>query len=450
MTDKYLEMDTKYCSQGDTSGKHNPKKIFEKADGNYLIDDSSTKYLDMQMFNSAANFGYKNAAYNQCILEQLEKLPCLAAEFMNKNRILLSEKISQYMLKKYNLKGRVHFTVGGAQAVDDALKLAINYTKNRGIITFEGSYHGRTMASSSVSSSYRYTRQFGSVLDTYRIPFPNCHSCVYDKKEPCELYCIKQIQRLFESEFRGVYDTNHKESRYQTFLFEPILGRGGYVFPHENYYAEVFKLFKKYHIVTIADEVQMGFYRTGTQWSFEHYGIVPDIIVFGKAITNGLWPLSGIWAKEEIISPELWPVGSTHCTFSGHPLGTAIGLKTFELLENQENITKIRKSEQYFYKVIQTLNSKYSFIKRAQVKGHAAGLELYLPNGNEPATEKVKQLIHLALTKPITINGENYGLILTAGGMFNNSLMLSPSVYISESDLNLFAVLLESYINMIF
>jgi 4-aminobutyrate aminotransferase-like enzyme len=233
-------------------------------------------------------------------------------------------------------------------------------------------------------------------------------------------------------------------------LFEPVLGRGGYVFPHKDYFAEVFKLFKKYNIVTIADEVQMGFYRTGTQWSFEHYGIVPDIIVFGKAITNGLWPLSGIWAKEEIISPELWPVGSTHCTFSGHPLGTAIGLKTFELLECQENLGKIRKSEQYFEKIIHMLDAKYSFIKRAQVKGHAAGLDLFLPASNEPATEKVKQLINLALTDPITMNNQKYGLILTSGGMFNSSIMLSPSVYINDSDLDIFTILFETYIKMVF
>ena len=157
-----LEKDSIYCSQGDVSSKHSPKKVFIQSNGCYLIDEEETHFLDMQMFNSAANFGYQNEVYKKCITEQLDTLPCVSAEFMTENRILLSEKICKYMFETYGARGRVHFTVGGAQAVDDALKLAINYTKSNGILTFEGSYHGRTMAASSVSSSYRYIRRFGN------------------------------------------------------------------------------------------------------------------------------------------------------------------------------------------------------------------------------------------------------------------------------------------------
>ena len=96
------------------------------------------------------------------------------------------------------------------------------------------------------------------------------------------LYCVERIRRLFESEFLGVYDVNSKESKYSTFIFEPVLGRGGYVFPPANYFKQLFDLLHKYKIITIADEVQMGFYRTGKMWSFENYGICPDMIVFGR------------------------------------------------------------------------------------------------------------------------------------------------------------------------
>ena len=348
-----LEKDSIFCSQGDTSSKHTPKKIFKSAKGIFLYDDKNIKYLDMQMFNSATNFGYQNEAYNDCLQKQLTTLPSLAAEFMNENRILLSEKICNYMNLNYGVNGRVHFTVGGAQAVDDALKLAFNYTGKKGVICFEGGYHGRTMAASSISSSYRYTRQFGNVIDTYTIPFPNCAACAYDRQycEDNNLYCINRIKRLFDSEFLGIYDTNSNESRYSTFVFEPVLGRGGYVFPAPNYYKQIFDILHSHNIVTIADEVQMGFYRTGRMWSFENYNICPDIIVFGKAISNGLWPLSGVWASEKIMSPELWKTGSTHCTFAGHPLGTAIGLKTFNIIENPMQQQKMSKSSQHFAEI---------------------------------------------------------------------------------------------------
>lgn len=447
-----LEKDKKFCSQGDTSGKHIPKKIFQRAQGNFLYDNKGNKYLDMQMFNSAANFGYQNEAYNNCIENQLHTLPSIAAEFMNENRILLSEKICNYMYSNYGVTGRVHFTVGGAQAVDDALKLSFNYTHKQGVICFEGAYHGRTMAASSISSSYRYTKQFGNVIDTYTIPFPNCAACPYNMLncDSSNLYCIKRITRLFDSEFLGVYDTNSGESRYSTFIFEPVLGRGGYVFPKQDYYKQIFEILCSHNIVTIADEVQMGFYRTGKMWSFENYDICPDIIVFGKAISNGLWPLSGIWAKDEIISPTIWKTGSTHCTFAGHPLGTAIGMETFKIIEDSIQIQKMKESSQLFANIIKQLEKDYPFITRAQVLGHAAGIDIYDPMTHKPASEKVHLLIETALNEPYTYKGEKCGLILTAGGLHNASLMLSPSVFISTEEINMFNELFHFYMDSIF
>lgn len=446
-----IEKESIFCSQGDTSGKHNPKKFFKSADGCFLYDSDGKKYLDMQMFNSAANFGYQNPTYEQCIINQLHSLPCLAAEFMNENRVLLSEKICNYMYSNYGIKGRVHFTVGGAQAVDDALKLAFNYTKNHGVICFEGAYHGRTMASSSISSSYRYTKQFGKVIDTYTIPFPNCFSCAYDMT--CgndELYCINRIKRLFDSEFLGVYDTSSNQCRFSTFIFEPVLGRGGYVFPHNNYYEKIFEIFKSHKIITIADEVQMGFYRTGTMWSFEHFNICPDIIIFGKAISNGLWPLAGVWAREDIISPTLWTKGSTHCTFAGHPIGTSLGLQTFNIIESPSELQKIQKSSQYFKTLIQQLALDFPCISRTQIMGHAVGLDIVDPKTHTPTPQKVHLLIENALNKTMYYNKQEYGLILTSGGFHNSSLMLSPCVYISEQELILFNELFRKYLYQTF
>lgn len=264
------------------------------------------------------------------------------------------------------------------------------------------------------------------------------------------MYCINRIKRLFESEFLGVYDTNSAESRYSTFIFEPVLGRGGYVFPTPDYYKQLFELLHMHNIVTIADEVQMGFYRTGKLWSFEHYNICPDIIVFGKSISNGLWPLSGIWASEKIISPEKWKTGSTHCTFAGHPLGTAVGMETFNIIEDSEQVQKMKESSHLFSHIIKQLEREYPCITRAQVLGHAAGIDICDPATGKPASEKVHLLIEMALTKPHIYKGNKYGLILTAGGFHNASLMLSPSVFISEEELDIFNTLFRFYMNELF
>lgn len=311
MNKTILELEKKYCSQGDTSGRHNPKKVFTDCNGSFLYDDNFVPYLDMQMYNSASNFGYKNSIFHNAMIHQMNTLPTLASEFISVEKVKLATSICTYMEKKYGVKGRVHFNVGGAQAIDDVLKLIANATGSKSIFSFEGSYHGRTMAASSISSSYRYKRQFGSVIDVYRIPFPNCVSCAYgQEKNICQMFCLKRIEKLFESEYYGIYDNKNNSSAYTAFLAEPILGRGGYVSPPAIYYQKLLSILQKYNILFVADEIQMGMYRTGKLWSFENYNIVPDAFTFGKSITNGLWPLSGIWAREELISPDIWPSGS--------------------------------------------------------------------------------------------------------------------------------------------
>ena len=185
-------------------------------------------------------------------------------------------------------------------------------------------------------------------------------------------------------------------------------------------------------------------------WSFENYNICPDIIVFGKAISNGLWPLSGLWANDKIISPEIWKTGSTHCTFAGHPLGTAIGLETFNMLENPAQLGKMQASSKNFAQIIKQLKDDYPFITRAQVLGHAAGIDICDPQTRMPATEKVHLLIERALNEPYSYNGQKYGLILTAGGLHNASLMLSPSVFISHEELEMFNEIFRFYVNSIF
>lgn len=444
-----LEKEKLYCSQGDTSGKHSPKKIFVESKGSYLIDENGINYLDMQMFNSAANFGYQNPRYNHCIEQCLHTLPSLAGEFISEQRIVLSEKICTYMYKNYGAKGRVHFTVGGAQAVDDALKLAINYNGKKNFFAFEGGYHGRTMAASSVSSSFRYTKQFGSVINTTRIPFPDCVNCAYEKnKRLCDLYCLKQFYRLFESEFSGVKDISTEQSSYSAFIFEPVLGRGGYVFPHEDYLKNLSKKLKENKILLISDEVQMGFFRTGKLWSFENYEIVPDIIVFGKAITNGLWPLSGIWAREEIISPQKWPTGSTHCTFAGHPIAMSLGLCTFDIINDKSFFSTIEEGSKFLLDSVKSIKNDYNCIGRCEGKGHAVGMDIINPTTKQPNPKLAHTLVEIAIKKPIVCNNKKYGLILTAGGMFNSQLMLSPSLYITKDEINKFEKLFRTYLDL--
>jgi len=121
-----------------------------------------------------------------------------------------------------------------------------------------------------------------------------------------------------------------KNCEYGAFFVEPVQATGGYIVPPKGYFKELKKLLDRYQILFVDDEVHMGFYRTGKMWAIENFDVVPDIIVFGKACTNGLNPLSGIWAKEHLISPEVFSSGSTHSTYSSNSIGTAAGFGSHE------------------------------------------------------------------------------------------------------------------------
>ena len=126
-------------------------------------------------------------------------------------------------------------------------------------------------------------------------------------KEEYGSHCVQQFARLFETEYNGVWDPKTNQCEYAAFYVEPIQGTGGYVIPPMNFYRELKQVLDQHGILMVSDEIQMGFYRTGKLWSIEHFDVQPDVIVFGKALTNGLNPLGGIWAREE-------PVSYTHLT----------------------------------------------------------------------------------------------------------------------------------------
>lgn len=124
-----LQLESEYCSFGDTVHYLNPPKIFAKSEGSYIYDLEGKKYLDLQMWYSACNFGYKNKRINDAIKDQMDTLGQLASQFLTKEKILLSYKIAKSVEDRFKVKGRVHFNVGGSQAIEDSLKIVRNYTK---------------------------------------------------------------------------------------------------------------------------------------------------------------------------------------------------------------------------------------------------------------------------------------------------------------------------------
>ena len=333
-----LDKNEKYCSHGDTVNYADPPKVFENCDGSFLFDEHGTPYLDWQMWYSAVNFGYKNKRISDNLKKQIDTLPQLASQYLHKEKVDLAEIICKYMEDKYGVKGRVHFNVGGAQAIEDSLKVVRNHTGKTHQFAFMGGYHGRTLGASAITSSYRYRRRFGNFADRAQfIPYPYCFRCPYNMKvETCDTYCHKEFEKLFDTEYQSVWDEKVGQCEFGAFYIEPMQGTGGYIVPPQGYMKKLAESLKKRNVLLVADEIQMGVYRTGKLWSWENFDIIPDIFVFGKAITNGLNPLSGIWAKEELINPAKFPPGSTHSTFASNPLGTSVALEVLKMTEEDD------------------------------------------------------------------------------------------------------------------
>jgi 4-aminobutyrate aminotransferase/(S)-3-amino-2-methylpropionate transaminase len=194
---------------------------------------------------------------------------------------------------------------------------------------------------------------------------------------------------------------------------------------------------KERNILLVADEIQLGVYRTGKLWSWENFGIVPDVFIFGKAITNGLNPLSGIWAREELINPEKFPPGSTHSTFASNPLGTSVALEVLRMTQEKDFEPGIRARGAYFLQKIQTLKENWKVVGDVSGLGLALRIELCTSDGFTPNRELADRVFNEGLKGDLHVGNQKYGLVLDIGGHYKNVITLAPSLEISEAEIDL-------------
>ncbi|HEX7340059.1 MAG TPA: aminotransferase class III-fold pyridoxal phosphate-dependent enzyme [Rhodanobacteraceae bacterium] len=441
-----LADEARYSSFGDTVHYVDPPKIFRRCEGSYMYDSADVPFLDLQMWYSAVNFGYGNRRLNDALKRQIDLLPQVASQYLHPTRIELAKTIAVDMQQKFGLPGRVHFNVGGAQAIEDSLKVVRNACNGKSLMfAFEGGYHGRTLGASAITSSYRYRRRFGHFGERAMfIPFP------YPFRRPKGMtpeeysdHCVRQFARLFETEYNGVWDPKVGQAEYAAFYVEPIQGTGGYVIPPRNFFRDLKKVLDQYGILLVVDEIQMGFWRTGKLWSIEHFGVTPDVLVFGKALTNGLNPLSGLWAREELINPTVFPPGSTHSTFNSNPLGTSLGLEVLKMGHELDYATSVPKKGAYFLEGLKDLQKRHKEIGDVDGLGLALRAEICTDDGFTPNRQLLDRMVDIGLAGGLEHNGKPIGLVLDVGGWYKNVITLAPSLEISYEEIDLAIALLD-------
>lgn len=444
--DDLLALEARYCSYGDTVHYTKNPKLFTACEGSYVFDASSTPFLDLNMQNAAASLGYKHPRLVATLKNQLDVLPQLASQFLHKEKILLAQGLCEQAERAFGRCGRVHFNVGGAQAIEDALKLIRRNTENPLMFAFMGGYHGRTLGATAITSSYRYREGLGPF--PYRalfIPYPYCFRCYYEKKaEDCGLYCVRMFEKLFESEYYGAYNPKTGRSEFAAFFGEPLQGTGGYIVPPKGYFPELARILKTHGVLFVDDEVQMGFMRTGRLFAMEHFGASPDIVTFSKALTGGLNPLSGLWADEALIGPERFGPGSTHSTFSSNTLGTVLGLEVLKIFEENPAFgDQVLKKGRKFLDGLKTIARPYKMVGNVDGLGLALRLEICQEDGFTPNYPMTQRLFDEGLEAKLEANGKRYGLVLAVGGYFKNVITLIPSLLIEDSEIDLALTLFE-------
>ncbi len=439
--DEIRELDNNYSSFGDTVHYSKNPKIFSECLGSFMFDKKQIPYLDLQMWYASSNLGYRNKIINDAVIDCINSMPQIASKFLFDHKVLLTELIAKANMERFKEKGRVHFNVGGAQAIEDAIKLVRNYTNKNLMFAYMGSYHGRTTGASAVTSSFRYRENFGHFCDRANfIPYPYCYRCHYNKnKEDCNLYCVKMFEKLFENEYKGLYNPKTKNCEFSAFIIEPIQGTGGYIIPPKNYFAELKKVLDKYNILFIADEIQMGMYRTGKLWSIEHFNVIPDIITFGKSLTNGLNPLSGLWAKEKLINPDIWGPGCTHSTYSSNPIGMRAGYEVMNIFKNNKEHLEdeIKRKGEKFLSGLNYLMKRFKTIGNVDGLGLALRIECTENNRFTPNKKLTDFLTEEGLKGNLSYNGKKCGLVLNTGGYYKNVITLVPSINITDSEIEM-------------
>src|SRR5262245_6942023 len=203
-------------------------------------------------------------------------------------------------------------------------------------------------------------------------------------------------------------------------------------------------------ILLVNHDIQMWFYRAGKFWAIENFDVEPDIIVFGKALTNGLNPLSGVWAREELINPQVFPPGSTHSTFSANSMGTAVALEVMKMMEETDYEAMVMEKGAYLLEGLQELKRRYKIVGDVDGLGMALRMEICEPHDSfTPSKAIVDRMVEEGLKGDLEVDGKRYGLVLDIGGYYKNVVTLAPSLHITKHEMDLSLKLLEAVLNRV-
>lgn len=359
-----MSMSEKIIRQTEKFGANNYHPlpiVIEKGEGVWVEDPEKNKYMDMLSAYSAVNQGHRHPKIIAALKSQADKVTLTSRAFHHSQLGPWYERLCKLTNKNMALPMNT-----GAEAVETAIKAARRWAydvkgvedNSAEIIACTGNFHGRTMAAVSLSSEEEYKLGFGPLLPGIKlIPYGDLES-------------LKQTIT----------------PNTAAFLIEPIQGEAGIILPPPGFIKAAFDLCKHHKVLFIADEIQVGLGRTGKMFAYEWENIEPDMLILGKALGGGVFPISCVVANKEILG--VFNPGSHGSTFGGNPLACAVSIASLEVIEDEQLAERSHQLGTYFLSKLQEIKS--SVIKEVRGRGLFIGMELH--EEARPFCEKLKDL----------------------------------------------------------
>ena len=325
--------------------------VFVRGKGTRLWDQSGKEYLDFLAGIAVCNLGHCHPELTKVICQQADTLVHVSNLFYTRPQVELAAELT-----RLSFADKVFFSNSGAEANEAAIKLARKYSKDRygagrfHVITMKDSFHGRTLATLSATGQDKVHKGFEPLVGGFT--FVDFNSVEAVEKAITDRTCAVMV--------------------------EPIQGEGGINFPTPGYLNELKALCRKFDILLIFDEVQVGMGRTGTLFAHEQEGVTPDIMTLAKALGNGL-PIGAMLATNQVA--EAFGPGSHATTFGGTPLVTSVALRVVELISAPSFLARVNLVGGYFKERLEGLRQRHGLIREVRGRGLMIGMELDIPGG---------------------------------------------------------------------
>jgi 4-aminobutyrate aminotransferase/(S)-3-amino-2-methylpropionate transaminase len=390
-----------------------------KAEDAFLEDVDGNRYIDFAGGIGCANVGHRQEPVVSAIREQLDRFLHTCVQVTPyENYVRLAERINEVTPGRHAKKTLLGNT--GAEAVENAVKIARAHTGRSGIIAFEDAFHGRTMMTLALTSkTHPYKAGFAPFPgDVYRIPYAYCYRCSYHLTYPsCDLFCARHLEDTFK---RVVASED-----VAAVIAEPVLGEGGFVAPPPEFFKILIEICHKHGVLFIADEVQSGFGRTGRLFASEHYGIEPDLLVTAKSLGGGL-PLAAVTGREEIMDAP--GPGGLGGTFAGHPLSCAAALAVLDVFQGTHLLDRAQALGNQFQKRGREWQKKFPIVGDVRGLGAMRAIELVKsPQTRQPASDETKQVGKYCY---------EHGLITLSAGSYGNVIRVLVPLIATDEQMN--------------